>query len=411
MHACKAYGKWIALSKAHGFITHEEASTLQSGQTHPLREQVALQAKKALIALSDEFFPNCHLPVRLIQRICRALPDESLKALMQSCKSLWEKRTRILSQSVQLLSTYASQALLRDTSFGLLQVIAAQDEAQHSPYTLTFKESRPPLGLLEKFLETFDGLETLDLSNNQKIDDEWLIRVVSRCPNLKHLNLSGCKNITAHSFASLKLPEGLEQFTADDTKIDETGFKNLMDRCTKLVSLSLARCKGLMVDMVENFSYPKTLKTVDFSQSLLMADGAQKLLQEASTLQTLNLMGCVGISQASFLSLDWPQTLERLDLSRTHLTNPGLQHLFERAKALKEFTMKECIHLPLDDLDQPFPESLERLILDRNLGDLKRHDLFDKCSKLKQLSMQQCPELSTASYEVVKRYFLSGSNG
>lgn len=401
MHACKAYGKWIALSKAHGFITHEEATSLQADQKHPLREHVAVQAKRALAALSDELFANYRLPLPLLQRIFCHLPDGALKSLMRCCKSLWNKRTLFLSQSPKLLSIYASQALTRDTSFGLLQVLSAQEQAQHTPYTLTFKESRLPLGLLERFIETFDGLETLDLSHNQKIDDEWIIRVVSKCPNLKRLHLSGCKNITPQGFATLKLPESLEQFTADDTKIDEAGFKNLMTCCKKLTHLSLARSSGLMMDMVENFSYPKTLKSVDYSQSLLMADGAQKLLQEAFSLESLNLMGCVGISQAAFLHFDWPKTLERVDLSRTHLTNPGLHRLFERTKALKEFIMKECIHLPLDDLDEPFPETLETIILDRNLGDFKRYDLFDRCSKLKQLSLQQCPELSSKSYQAL----------
>jgi len=249
-----------------------------------------------------------------------------------------------------------------------------------------------------KFVGLLVGPESLNFSNNQTLDDAALARLVKKCPCLKRLDVSGCPKLTAQGFASLKLPPTLEVFRANNSSIDEAGFKNLMDSCRGLVQLQLARCPKLMVDMVEDFSYPPQLQSVDFSQGLILGAGLKKLLTECTSLHTIGLMGCMGIRDEDYQTLNWPKTLQEVDLSRTHLAIKGLHNLFEKTEKLKKITMKECIYLPLDALDVAFPNTLEVIILDRNLGKFTRPDLFSQCKNLKILSLKECPDLTQYSF-------------
>jgi F-box and leucine-rich repeat protein 14 len=229
------------------------------------------------------------------------------------------------------------------------------------------------LGLITNFNRTSDAnnffstcrtLQTYSKKNRelhfafQTIDDETLITILkAHRSKIDSITISNCANIT------------------------EKSIEFLVTKCPKLISLNLSGL-DLNNNILKSLSQLSYLKTLKLNYSDWLTGAGLINLQELKGLEQLHLANCLSLKDHDLRPLFHHHHLKVLDLSRNiHLTGEGIRHLsgLQRLTTLKlaEIVLKDA-HL-VDFSLNPI-ESLDVSGCDRIQGYFLKH--FDRISDL-----------------------------
>lgn len=157
--------------------------------------------------------------------------------------------------------------------------------------------------------KTCNKLVRLDI-DEVLIDNETLIELAKKCPEMKHLCLYTCQDIQdsgifIFGYKSLIFP----------------GIKTVADNCHKLVNLNLFRCHQLTDSALEYLtSGCPDLALLDLSYTMITDIGIISL-SKLQKLHTLNVQGCKLLTDSGIgkLTRNLP-ALVNLDVSKTGVT-------------------------------------------------------------------------------------------
>lgn len=229
-------------------------------------------------------------------------------------------------------------------------------------------------GHLLKILKYFPSLESLDLSNCNRLDPHSLVFLIFT-PNLKKLILKNCPQLSLDALKGLKLehldienhgdvdfthlPPTLLFLNISGCSQFENPFQDLY-RFPRLQHLHARNCRQLALSFLSDV---KELKTLDISQSTLVSPFALSHLQFVPKIESLTLES--NRLDPNFLQ-NLPRNLKHLKISDQDIERDSLKYL-ERAPHLK--TLKLSLPrkwspralLPLNSLENLYLEDIHEI--------------------------------------------------
>jgi len=178
----------------------------------------------------------------------------------------------------------------------------------------------------------FKRLQDFDLSHTD-VDPKSLRVILSKCVNLKRLDIQHCVNLTDRGF----------QLNAEIRLVD----LHLDNNPAWVRDATLSRIAHM----------GKTLRALSISNCDSVTDAALKHIQPLKKLSTLVLSGCSRLTSAGIGGLVLPNLL-RLGLSRCDMQDEDLPRIIEKSPLLQRIELGDCTDLtdagvePLKDLKE-----------------------------------------------------------
>ena len=203
------------------------------------------------------------------------------------------------------------------------------------------------------------GIQYLDLSDCQHVDDTSLRLVVESCPQLQYLYLRRCSQITDAALRSISSYCLLlrELSVSDCPSVSDVGLSELGRLGPSLRYLSVAKCDKLT------------------------DSGVRTLARHCYRLRYLNMRGCEQVSDSA---VEWLSRscsrLRSLDIGKCDVSDLGLCLLSENCPNLKKLSVKSCT-----------------LVSDRGVESVSKY-----CRGLQHLNIQDVAGVTISGYRAVK---------
>jgi len=173
-------------------------------------------------------------------------------------------------------------------------------------------------------------MQRLDLTDNKKISNSGLAKLLKGCPKLVLLSTCQCKL-------------GDEAFEPLGTLVDETvkslNFSTKLPTVGRyLINLNLTNCINLTDNTLRRIATCPNLEELElFGNGNFTDTGLLSVLQGCPSLRSLHLQNCIGLTDQSCLNIaKYSTKLQYLDIYGCHLmTEDGIVAM------LKEFPIKE----------------------------------------------------------------------
>ncbi|PIS01841.1 MAG: hypothetical protein COT84_00505 [Chlamydiae bacterium CG10_big_fil_rev_8_21_14_0_10_35_9] len=262
---------------------------------------------------------------------------------------------------------------------------------------------------------------------NLDFTEEQVGEILSLCPNLKSLTLSG-SSITGECLAVISEKNQLEKLCLVNCRNLNEGFlndffqkaahlkeldlskTNITGEClanilkeNQLEKLCLERCKNLEEQfLAEFFQKAICLKEVNLSFSNTTGEGLAHIPHHQNQLEKLCLKYCENL-QEGFLKIFFSKAahLKEVDLSFSNTTGEGLAHIPHHQNQLEKLYLNSCEKLD----EQFFAVALQKVV---HLRDLKLKQSFITGECLAFISEEnQLEELELYSFRNLKEEFLT----
>lgn len=188
-------------------------------------------------------------------------------------------------------------------------------------------------------------LQTLDLSNNQSIDDGSLAELAG-LKHLSELNLHGCWRVTD---AGLRvLPATLERLILHGCFRVQNLEGGALDHLTALQRLDLQDCVMMTDEGLHNMTHMRMLRDLNLSQCVKVTDAGLFGLTGLRDLSVLRLDSCRKITDLGLRALVPLTNIHSLDFNRCR----GLKTLrpLSALVALKFINLSGCVAVTDDSL-------------------------------------------------------------
>mmetsp|Transcript_30660 Transcript_30660/g.117291 ORF Transcript_30660/g.117291 Transcript_30660/m.117291 type:complete len:381 (+) Transcript_30660:795-1937(+) len=234
---------------------------------------------------------------------CYRLSDNGIEAMLKNLNKLetldLSSCTRITSKTVRNIVRYAGNTML---------VLRLRTAAQLSG------EDFLPIAELKH-------LESLCISENRRVDDGSLIRIISEAGSkLQSLNMAGCTELTDKLVSAVaECCPHLEEICLDETQVTDVGLRKLTSKCSSLASISLRSCSNIT------------------------DEGCIHAIKNCK-IQRLSLNGLYCVTDATLLALKrYSEGLEELDLSWCRaITDEALGQFVDTVPSLRLLKLRGC---------------------------------------------------------------------
>lgn len=228
------------------------------------------------------------------------IPDECLAIIFQSLGSGDRKRCSLVSRRWLVVEGQSRHRLALNAKSELLPLV-------------------PPL------FSRFDSVTKLALRCERRsvsINDDALILISLRCPNLTRLKLRGCRELTDIGMAAFALNcKGLKKFSCGSCMFGAKGMNAVLDHCAFLEELSVKRLRGIndggAAEQIGPGVAASSLKTICLKE-LYNGQCFGPLITGSKKLRTLKLLRCLG---------DWDKILENIATRENCLFEIHLERL------------------------------------------------------------------------------------
>ncbi|CAG8579715.1 10694_t:CDS:2 [Ambispora gerdemannii] len=142
------------------------------------------------------------------------------------------------------------------------------------------------------------NLTAIDMSRCAKITDVGIKYLVRYAKNINDINLLGCTQLTDIAFVSLgELGEKLDRVVAHFCELTDVGLISLVSKCLNLKCLNLEYCKYLTSASLGRLpEFCKSLEVLDISGSCIDDEAARKILSGLPSLNMLVMKNCEHLS-------------------------------------------------------------------------------------------------------------------
>lgn len=267
-------------------------------------------------------------------------------------------------------------------------------------------------GILEAAFPTTSGLQSLSLAMCKRITDDGLAVIAASCPGLESLELGGCTRLTN---------DGLRIIAGSRMR---TTLRRLNLRsCWQITDAGISHLAGMTTTSAEDDDPTAAATEVGLTaiEELVLqdcqklSDAALRMLQEGlshhhrAPLRVLNLSFCASITDSGLRSLGRMATLEELNLRACdNVSDLGLGYLAEASIGLHTLDVSFCERITDAALGHLASGlfSLRRLALVgcRRIGDDGLAKMAKTLLDLDTLSVGQCGRLTDRSLELIGRH-------
>lgn len=256
---------------------------------------------------------------------------------------------------------------------------------------------------------TFEGaiskevpsLTSLNLSNCKDISNSSLVTIAIRCKNLETIDLSGCTKITNDGLANL----------ASLPKLKHLNLRS----CRQISDPGIGHLSGASLSSASEVSSQHQPPPAASSLESLSLQDCQKLSDESlryisqglRNLKRINLSFCVSITDTGLKSLAKVASLEEINLrSCDNVSDIGIGFLAEEHQRLAKLDVSFCSNVTDASLrhmaGSGLAASLHSLALTTcAITDDGLIKLAKKLSKLRELQTGQCVNISDLSLEAI----------
>ncbi|KAK3019073.1 hypothetical protein RJ639_004360 [Escallonia herrerae] len=229
------------------------------------------------------------------------IPDECLAIIFQSLSSGDRKQCSLVSRRWLLVEGQSRHRLS----------LSAQSEL---------------LSNIPSLFARFDSVTKLVLRCERRsvsINDDALVLISLRCPNLIHLKLRGCRELTDVGMTAFaKNCKALKKFSCGSCMFGIKGMNAVLGHCSSLEELSVKRLRGrndggAAAELISPCAAASSLKTICLKE-LYNGQHFQPLITGCNDLKTLKLLRCLG---------DWDGVLEVIGNRKNCLFEVHLERL------------------------------------------------------------------------------------
>ncbi|CAM6096718.1 unnamed protein product [Calypogeia fissa] len=189
-------------------------------------------------------------------------------------------------------------------------------------------------------------LKSISLAKISQFSDVGLVRLLSKCPSLRELDLSYCSYITDNGIVGVTALKNLEVLKLENCRnITDAGLGAIAAGCKVLRHLSLRWCLGVTDMGISLLSMNcKQLETLDLSYTEVTAKGLESIT-ELESLKNLLLMSCNSVDDACLECLKKCRaSLRVLDVARCHnVSGQGIRALASGPVSLQQLTLSYCL--------------------------------------------------------------------
>ena len=235
------------------------------------------------------------------------------------------------------------------------------------------------------------GAEELNLSWS-KINGDDLVKILGHVPNLKKLNLSGCKYLNPLP-EILNMLDKLEELDLGNSNISGEGLAKIINHASSLKKLELYACQHLN-SLPEILARLHKFEELDLANSSISGGDLAKIINCTPNLKKLELLGCPHLNPLPEI-LNTLDKLEELDLFNSNISGDDLAKIINHAPNLKKLNLTACPHL------NPLPEILNTLDkleeLSLNCSNIDGNDLakiINCAPNLSTLELRSCNHLN-----------------
>uniref|UniRef100_A0A2P2JB58 Uncharacterized protein n=1 Tax=Rhizophora mucronata TaxID=61149 RepID=A0A2P2JB58_RHIMU len=215
-----------------------------------------------------------------------------------------------------------------------------------SRHRLSLNAQAEIIPFISSLFSRFDSVTKLALRCERKsisLNDEGLVKISIRCPNLTRLKLRGCREITDLGMAALAQNcKSLKKLSCGSCAFGAKGLNALLDHCTALEELSIKRLRTIdeEAEPIGAGAASSSLKSICLKE-LVNGQCFEPLVIGSEKLETLKIIRCLG---------DWDKVIEgigngkgsnfltEVHLERLHVSDIGLA-------AISKCTNVEILHI------------------------------------------------------------------
>ncbi|KAI3699557.1 hypothetical protein L2E82_43956 [Cichorium intybus] len=303
----------------------------QSSSTHAPSPPRSTQRHHRSISLSSSFSARSEIFSFMHSK------KESSFEIPDAVPTTIDYTSEIPDECLAIVFQFLSSGERKRCSLVCRRWLLVEGESRHR---LALNAQSDLLPLIPSIFARFDSVTKLALRCDRRsvsINDEGLILISFRCPNLTRLKLRGCREITDVGMAGLaKNCKGLKKFSCGSCMFGAKGLNALLDSCSYLEELSVKRLRGIndggAAEPIGPGAAASSLKSICLKE-LYNGQFFGPLISGAKKLKTLKLLRCLG---------DWDRLLETIatadnclvevHLERLQVTDVGLSSLSNCSK-------------------------------------------------------------------------------
>lgn len=187
-------------------------------------------------------------------------------------------------------------------------------------------------------------LEKLDFSSKGSLSSAQWLEYLKTLVSLKHLNLSGCREIEDWDLEHLKGLTSLKSLNLYEcVQITDQGLEHLKD-LTSLRKLNLHGCHHITDQGLKHLKNLISLRDLELGKCNITDDGLE-YLKDLTSLKYLDLAGCKKITDEGLKHVENLTSLQHLDLlGCDKITDEGLKYL-EALVSLTYLNLVGCNHI------------------------------------------------------------------
>jgi hypothetical protein len=229
-------------------------------------------------------------------------------------------------------------------------------------------------------------LQQINLSMSNIYSEVALSMLLQKCPLLKILNLNMCKAITGESLAAISLSQ-VEELHLRDSGVTQKGLEILLQKCPKLTSLDLSDCGGISGDLLLNIPLLAHLRDINLDGSKIKLNILEPLLQACLNLRRLDVRD-VGILTSKIISaISHLPELKELFMN-ANLVEENLKALLQNHSGLKTIMVELASSTTGESLESIPLTQLEKIEIDgTGITDAGFEILLRKCPQAKKISL------------------------
>lgn len=138
--------------------------------------------------------------------------------------------------------------------------------------------------------------------NKQYLYDSGMIQIAENCPNIRHLDISRCNNITDYSI--IKIAEycpNIDYLNIAECRVTDKSVVRIVELCHELETLNIAYCHNITDLCISKIAeYCPQMTSLDVTDNSIITDLSMiKLAECCNNLEILNISFCRNITDTS----------------------------------------------------------------------------------------------------------------